>query len=82
MVRGILKVASAFPEEGHNEHEIRRIQFAADTNLQRSYSDGKFLESRKLEEMLHYKLSYWTLRINDSERNQEYLTFQRKEVFT
>ena len=86
MAKGILKEASDFPSAvGHNVHEIRSIKFAADTKPPCSQSENSnFNEMRKLEEMkpIYYSLSYWTLRFDDLEKNQEYLNWQREEVNT
>ena len=82
MIRGILKAASTFPDEGRNLHEARRIHFHADTKPARAESNSSFIEMRKIEErkLESHTLSYWTLRFNDPATNQEYLEGQREEV--
>ena len=84
MAKPILKVATNFATRLEEEAETRSVHFVDGTKPPPSdtLQAKKFAEKRKLEQMkpVQFKLSYWTLRYDDSTKNQKYLKRQRKQV--
>ena len=84
MATGILKVARNFENKLEEEAERRSVRFVDGTKPPplETLQAKKFAEKRKLEQMkpVQFKVSYWTLRYDDSAKNQKYLRRQRKQV--